>query len=184
MSRSPVRDLLVGLFVLAGLAAIAVLSFSVGGLSYAGAGGLTIFAHFDQTGGLKARAPVEISGVKVGQVKAITLDDRFRAKVELDLDASLELPVDTTASIVTAGILGDRYVSLQLGGEEDTLQSGGEISFTESAVILERLIGQLIHGTDVEKSGKSEPGNGGGGNGGGSNGGTGSAKPANADDAG
>jgi phospholipid/cholesterol/gamma-HCH transport system substrate-binding protein len=153
MKRSPLRDLLVGLFVLAGLGAIAYLSFSVGGLSYAGPGGFRLVAHFDQTGGLKPRAVVDIAGVKVGQVKAITLDKSFRAAVELDLDPSLKLPVDSTASIVTAGILGDRYISIQVGGEEELLKSGDEISFTESAVILERLIGKLIHGSDVGAKG-------------------------------
>jgi len=153
MSRSSTRDFLVGLFVLAGLAAIAYLSLSVGGLSYTGPGGLIIYASFDQTGGLKPRAAVEISGVKVGQVSGIALDGNSRARVQLNLDPNLKLPVDTTASIVTAGILGDRYVSLQLGGEEDVLKSGDEIAFTESAVILERLIGKLIHSTDVGSNG-------------------------------
>jgi len=146
MTRSPIRDLLVGFFVLAGLGAIAYLSFSVGGLSYSGPGGLTLYAAFDQTGGLKARAPVVISGVKVGQVKAIGLDQGYRARVELDLDRSLKLPTDTSASIVTAGILGDRYVSLQLGGEEQILKPGESINFTESALILESLIGKFIYG--------------------------------------
>lgn len=154
MTRSPMRDLLVGLFVLAGLGAIAYLSFSVGGLSYGGPGGLTLYALFDQTGGLKPRAPVVLSGVKVGQVKGITLDKSFRARVELDLDKKLQLPTDTMASIVTAGILGDRYVSLQLGGEEQTLKSGDTLSFTESALILENLIGKFMYG----RNGGSEAG--------------------------
>ena len=149
MRRSATRDFLVGLFVLIGLGAIAYLSLTVGGLSYAGPTGLRLTAHFDETGGLKTRAPVEISGVKVGQVKAIRLDENYRAAVTLDVDPSLELPVDSSASIVTAGILGDRYVSLQLGGEEQILRSGDVITYTESAVVLERLLGKLIHGTDV-----------------------------------
>jgi phospholipid/cholesterol/gamma-HCH transport system substrate-binding protein len=143
------RDFVVGLFVLAGLAAVAYLSFPVGGLRYSGRGGLVLYAAFDQTGGLKPRAPVVISGVKVGQVTAIDLDDDYRARVKLDLDQRLEIPADTSASITTAGILGDRYVTLQLGGEEDLLASGDQISFTESALILERLIGQLVHNTNV-----------------------------------
>jgi phospholipid/cholesterol/gamma-HCH transport system substrate-binding protein len=146
MTRSPMRDLLVGFFVLAGLGAVAYLSFSVGGLSYSGPGGLTLYAAFDQTGGLKSRAPVVISGVKVGQVKSITLDKSFRARVEMDLDSRLQIPTDTTASIVTAGILGDRYVSLQLGGEEQILKPGEALTFTESAVILESLIGKFLYG--------------------------------------
>jgi phospholipid/cholesterol/gamma-HCH transport system substrate-binding protein len=152
MSRSPWRDLLVGCFVLAGLAAVAYLSISVGGLSYGGPGGLTLYARFDQTGGLKPRAPVVIAGVKVGQVKSITLDENARALVDLDLDKGLKIPSDTSASIVTSGILGDRYISLQLGGETETLGPGDEIGFTESAVILERLIGKLIHNTDTPKA--------------------------------
>jgi phospholipid/cholesterol/gamma-HCH transport system substrate-binding protein len=156
MSRSSTRDFLVGMFVLAGLAAIAYLSLSVGGLSYNGPGGLTLYASFDETGGLKPRAPVEISGVKVGQVKAITLDRNFRARVEIDVDATLKLPTDTSASIVTSGLLGDRYITLQLGGEEQYLKSGDEITFTESAVILERLIGKLIHSTDVSANGEGK----------------------------
>ena len=152
MSRSPARDFVVGLFVLAGLGAIAYLSMNVGGFSFRRGGGLIVYASFDQTGGLKARAPVVIAGVKVGQVDSIGLDKNFRARVEMSLDHNLQLPVDTSASIVTAGLLGDRYISLQLGGEDNYIKSGGEITITESAVILERLIGKLIHNTDVEKS--------------------------------
>jgi phospholipid/cholesterol/gamma-HCH transport system substrate-binding protein len=152
MSRSPTRDFVVGLFVLAGLGAIAYLSMNVGGFSLRRDGGLVVYAAFDQTGGLKARAPVVISGVKVGQVDSIELDKNFRARVEMDLQRTLQLPTDSTASIVTAGLLGDRYISLQLGGEDKYLKSGDEITMTESAVILERLIGKLIHNTDVQKS--------------------------------
>ncbi len=146
MTRSPMRDFLVGLFVAVGLGAVAYLSISVGGLSYSGPGGLQLHAAFDQTGGLKPRAPVVISGVKVGQVTKISLDEKSRARVDLDLDARLQLPTDTSASIVTAGLLGDRYVSLQLGGEEETLKDGDELTFTESAVILENLIGKIMYG--------------------------------------
>ena len=152
MSRSPIRDFVVGLFVLAGLGAIAYLSMNVGGFSLRHGGGLIVYASFDQTGGLKARAPIVISGVKVGQVDSIALDKNFRARVEMNIEHTLQIPTDTTASIVTAGLLGDRYISLQLGGEEKYLKSGDEITMTESAVILERLIGKLIHNTDVQKS--------------------------------
>lgn len=149
MRRSPTRDFIVGLFVLAGLAAVAYLSLSIGGVSYNGPKGLLLFANFDEIGGLKARAPVVISGVKVGEVASIGLSDDYRAKVTLTLDPSLKLPVDTTASIVTSGVLGDRYVSIQPGGDDKLLQAGEQIEFVESAVILERMIGKLIHNTDV-----------------------------------
>ena len=152
MSRSPLRDLLAGLFVIAGLCAIAFLSFKVTSDPLSTAGGMRLYASFDQTGGLKRRAPIEIAGVRVGQVAAIELDPNSRARVTLDLDATLRLPVDTTASIVTAGLLGDRYISLQLGGDTTLLKPGDEITFTESAVILERLIGKLVHNADVSKS--------------------------------
>lgn len=158
MRRSPTRDLIVGLFVLAGLAAIAYLSLSIGGVSYTGPKGFLLFANFDEIGGLKVRAPVVISGVKVGVVTGIGLSDDYRAKVTFNLDPTLKLPVDTTASIVTSGVLGDRYVSLQPGGDDQLLKSGDRIEFVESAVILERMIGKLIHNTDVGNgtSGKSE----------------------------
>ncbi len=145
MSRSPVRDFVVGLFILAGLAAIAYLSINVGGLSYNGPGGLTLYASFDQTGGLKARAPGSRIRARCRRSVPPSRPRSRRARATLNLDAKLALPTDTTASIQTAGLLGDRYVALQLGGEEKTLKSGDEISFTESAVILERLIGKLVH---------------------------------------
>lgn len=152
MRRSPTRDLLVGCFVLAGLAAIAYLSLRVGGVSYTGPTGLRVIADFDEIGGLKPRAPVVISGVKVGEVATIGLADDYRARVTLNLDPALVLPIDTTASIVTSGVLGDRYVSLQPGAEEEILKSGDQIEFVESAVILERMIGKLIHNANVGSS--------------------------------
>ncbi len=148
MSRSPVRDFVVGVFVLVGLGAIAYLSMSVGNFTLRKDGGLTVYADFDETGGLKPRAPVVISGVKVGQVESITLGKDYRARVALSVDAGLKLPVDTSASIVTAGLLGDRYISLQLGGEEKDLKSGDKIQFTESAVLLERLLGKFMYGSN------------------------------------
>lgn len=153
MRRSPVRDFLVGIFVLIGLGAIAYLSIRVGGLSYAGPGGLTLTARFDQIGGLKPRAPVVIAGVKVGQIQSIVLADDYRARVTMDLDHSLKIPADTSASIMTSGLLGDRYISLELGGDPQLLHSGEEVGFTESAVILERVIGKLVHNAGVSGGG-------------------------------
>jgi len=150
MSTSRNRDSVVGLFVLAGLVAVAYLSFTVGGVGQGPAGGFRVSVAFDEIGGLKVRAPVVISGVRVGQIASIELGDDYRASVILDLQPGLELPIDTSASIMTAGILGDRYVSLQLGGELENLAAGEEISFTESAVLLERVIGKLIHDAGVE----------------------------------
>jgi phospholipid/cholesterol/gamma-HCH transport system substrate-binding protein len=151
MKRSAVRDFVVGLFVLAGLGAIAYLSMTVGNLSFRKVGALVLFADFDETGGLKARAPVVISGVKVGQVDSITLNKDYRARLTLSLDESLKLPIDSSASIVTAGVLGDRYISLQLGGEDKDLKSGDDLRFTESAVLLERLLGKFMYNSNAPK---------------------------------
>jgi phospholipid/cholesterol/gamma-HCH transport system substrate-binding protein len=144
MRDEPRRDLWVGLFVLAGLAGIAYLSLSIGGVSYRGPRGLELVASFDEVGNLKNRAKVVIDGVKVGQVKAIDLGRDFRAHVTLDVDRRLALPSDTSASILTAGVLGDQYIALEPGGDTETLKGGDQIQFTQSAVILERLIGKLI----------------------------------------
>jgi phospholipid/cholesterol/gamma-HCH transport system substrate-binding protein len=149
MQSSPVRDLTVGLFVLVGLAAIAYLSIQVGGLK--GPRGFHLYATFDQIGGLTARAPVVVSGVEVGQVSSIGLDEDLRARVKLDLDPSLELSIDTSASIMTEGVLGNKFVALEPGFEEDLLQSGEEIAFTESAVLLERLIGKFVNDAGLEE---------------------------------
>ena len=146
------RDLVAGFFVILGIAAVAFLSFRVAGDTSTPTGSFRLYATFDQTGGLKRRAPVEIAGVKVGQVSSIDLAPDFRARAALDLIPGLELPIDTTASIVTAGLLGDRYISLQVGGDPILLKSGEEIAFTESAVILERLIGKLVHNADVDST--------------------------------
>ncbi len=149
MQPSPVRDVTVGLFVLVGLAAIAYLSVQVGGLS--GPRGFYLYATFDQIGGLTPRAPVVISGVEVGQVSSIDLDADLRARVELDLDPSLELSVDTSASIMTEGVLGNKFVALEPGGEEDLLRPGEEIGFTESAMLLERLIGKFVSDAGLDE---------------------------------
>jgi phospholipid/cholesterol/gamma-HCH transport system substrate-binding protein len=151
MRRSSVRDVLVGLFVLAGIGAIAYLSLRVGGLAGGPPSGFTVYATFDEIGGLKPRSQVVVSGVKVGQVTSIGLDKNYRARVELDLDPRVPIPADTSASIVTSGVLGDRYIELQLGGDPQLLKTGEDIGFTESAVILERMIGKFIHNIGVDK---------------------------------
>jgi phospholipid/cholesterol/gamma-HCH transport system substrate-binding protein len=151
MQPSPTRDLIVGLFVLAGLAALAYISIQVGGVAYTGPGGLELHATFEEVGGLRPRAPVAIAGVKVGQVEKIELAPDMRARVTLDLDPGLELPSDTSARIVTSGLLGDQFVTLEPGAEEDMLESGGEIDFTESAISLESLIGKFVNDAGLEE---------------------------------
>ena len=146
MQKSSMRDFIVGLFVLAGLLAVAYLSANLGGLSYKGSRGFELIAVFDDIGGLSQRSPVKISGVKVGQVRSIHLDEDLRAQVSLDLDPSLELPIDSSASIRTAGLLGDQFVSLEPGAEDELLGPGEPFSYTESALSLDKLVGRLVHG--------------------------------------
>ncbi len=150
-STSPGRDLMVGLFVLLGLGAMAYMSVQLGGMSYSGPGGFELVATFDDVGGLSVRAPAMISGVKVGKVKEIRLDGGLRARVVLDLDPDLGLPVDSSASIRTQGLLGDNFVSLEPGAEDEVLTSGEEVSFTDSALNMESLIGTLVHSVGFEE---------------------------------
>jgi phospholipid/cholesterol/gamma-HCH transport system substrate-binding protein len=149
MQPKPVRDLTVGLFVLVGLAAVAYLSVQVGGLQ--GPTGFHLYATFDETGGLTPRSPVVISGVEVGYVASIDLDDDLRARIEFDIDPRVELPVDTSASIMTQGVLGNKFVALEPGGEDELLVAGDEIAFTESAVLLERLIGKFVNDAGLDE---------------------------------
>lgn len=146
MQTSSTRDFVVGLFVLSGLLAVAYLSANLGGLSYTGAGGFELVAVFDDVGGLSQRSPVKISGVKVGQVAGIELDEDLRARVAFDLDPALELPIDSSAAIRTAGLLGDQFVSLEPGAEDQLLAPGEFFTYTESALSLDKLVGRLVHG--------------------------------------
>jgi phospholipid/cholesterol/gamma-HCH transport system substrate-binding protein len=159
LGRSPIRDLLVGVFVLSGLAALAYLSIQLGGSTYSGPGGLRLFAAFDEVGGLAPRSPVVIGGVKVGQVKSIELSPPgdFRARVMIDIDKNLKLPDDTAASILTQGVLGSQYIGLEPGGSETLLADNGEIAYTQSAVVIERLIGRVIQSLGGSTGGGEKP---------------------------
>lgn len=156
MNASATRDFVTGLFVLVGLVALAWLSFTVGGVRYKGNGGLPVYALFDQVAGLKPKSPVEIAGVRVGQVRGISLDETYRARVDLDLDSNLQLPVDSSAAIVTAGILGDRYIQLTPGAEDAVMKPGEQIAYTESALVLERLIGKFLVNVGDKSKGEGE----------------------------
>jgi phospholipid/cholesterol/gamma-HCH transport system substrate-binding protein len=146
MQTSSTRDFVVGLFVLGGLLAVGYLSANIGGLSYTGDGGFELVAVFDDVGGLSQRSPVKISGVKVGQVAGIELDEDLRARVALDLDPRIEMPIDSSAAIRTAGLLGDQFVSLEPGAEDELLTTGETVTYTESALSLDKLVGRLVHG--------------------------------------
>jgi phospholipid/cholesterol/gamma-HCH transport system substrate-binding protein len=140
-------EIAVGIFVALGLAALFMLAMQVSNISeYRDSDGYTVNAYFTNIGGLKVRAPVTISGVRVGRVTAIRYDaERYQARVEMTISAVHDyLPADTQASIYTAGLLGEQYIALEPGGEDDVLVDGSEIYFTQSALVLEEIIGRIL----------------------------------------
>lgn len=145
-------DLLVGLFVLAGLAAILFLALKVGNLAtFSFAKGYAVTARFDNIGGLKSRSPVKSAGVVVGRVQSIGFDAKsFRATVRLEIDQRYRFPKDTSASILTSGLLGEQYVGLVPGGDLEDLAADDVITLTQSAVVLESLLGQFLYGRASE----------------------------------
>ncbi len=147
----------VGFFIIVALCGLLFLAFKVSGLTQLGNGHYYILkADFDNIGALKVRAPVSVSGVKVGRVSAIQLDPQtFRASVILQINNNYkELPVDTSASILTQGLLGSNYISLSPGFDQKMLQPGEYIETTHSALILENLIGQLMFNLNGNKNKK------------------------------
>ncbi len=140
-------EFMVGLFLLAGLAALAVLATKVGTVpSKGGADNYEVHASFENIGGLNVKAPVAIGGVKIGRVTDITLDeDDFSAKVTMSIEGAYNnLPFDTSAAVLTSGLLGAQFVGLEPGGEEDFLADGDEIELTQSTIQLENLIGRFM----------------------------------------
>jgi phospholipid/cholesterol/gamma-HCH transport system substrate-binding protein len=145
--NSRATEILVGLFMLLFLAAMFILAMKVSNLtSLSSTEGYTLTAKFENIGGLKARARVSASGVSVGEVTSIIYDpETFEATVTLSIEeAYAGFPLDTTASIYTSGLLGEQYIGLDPGAEEDFLQNDDEITLTQSAIVLERLIGQVL----------------------------------------
>ena len=145
MNRS-VLNLWVGIFVVAGFAALLVLALKVGNLGSADlTNAYSVKAHFENIGGLKEQAPVRSAGVLVGRVTGIRFDDiRFDAEVTFAIDKRYQFPVDTTASVLTSGILGENYLGLDAGGDAVKLKTGDVMKLTQSAVVLERLISQFL----------------------------------------
>jgi phospholipid/cholesterol/gamma-HCH transport system substrate-binding protein len=138
-------ELVVGVFVLAGLACLAYLAIHLGKLELFG-GGYKVVADFDNISGLKPGAAVEVAGVEVGRVEAIQLTTGDRAKLVLKLSPGLKLNDDAIASIRTKGIIGDKFVKLSTGSSGNPIPNGGKIRDTESAVEWEELISKYIHG--------------------------------------
>jgi phospholipid/cholesterol/gamma-HCH transport system substrate-binding protein len=145
-------DLWVGIFVAAGIGALFVLALQVSNASsFNTAQSYRVIAEFDNIGGLRIRAPVKSAGVLVGRVEDIAFDNqKFVARVTLKVDRRYEFPKDTTASILTSGLLGEQYIGLDGGGDDQILADGDVMKLTQSAVVLEKLIGQFLYGRAAE----------------------------------
>ena len=153
-------EILVGGFVMLGLAALVFVALKAANLSsFGNQDSYSVSARFDNIGGLKARAPVRAAGVVVGRVTSISLDPKtFQGVVALAIERPYLFPKDSSAKILTAGLLGDQYVGLEAGGEVENLAPGAMIKQTQSAVVLENLIGQFLFNKAAEAGSGADPG--------------------------
>lgn len=149
----------VGLFLLAGLLALLLLALRVSGLSVGNAGDTyKVYAYFDNIAGVTVRGKVTLAGVTIGKVTAVDLDrDSYTGRVTMEINQNVNnLPVDSTASILTAGLLGEKYIGISVGGDEDVLKDGSTIHDTQSALVLEDLIGKFLLNSVNKDEAKSE----------------------------
>ncbi len=147
MRQSKSTELTVGMFVAAGIIALFILAMKVSNLTeLTDDAGYKVYAEFENVGGLKVRSAVTMAGVRVGRVAAIDLDpETFNAKVTLNIYKKYnQIPTDTAASIYTAGLLGEQYIGLEAGAEEEFLQDGDVIDITQPALVLEKVISQFL----------------------------------------
>ena len=146
MQNKNMMEIIVGIFIIAGILALFLLALKVSGLSkYSERNTITVSAVFDDIGDLKVRAPVKVAGVKIGEVHAIKLDAKtFRAEVNMLIDENSKLPTDSSASILSVSLLGSNYIAISPGFSEEAIKDSGEISETHPAIILENLIGAAI----------------------------------------
>ena len=147
MSYSRTLEVLVGVFITAGIAALSVLAFNVSNIQGLGAGGYyTVTASFTNVSGLKERSAVTIAGVPIGRVKSIIVDpESFEAVVTMTIEERFnEIPLDSDAGIYTSGLLGEKYIGISNGGAPDYLEEGSEIRLTQSSLVLEKLISQFL----------------------------------------
>ncbi|MSS75936.1 MAG: outer membrane lipid asymmetry maintenance protein MlaD [Methyloglobulus sp.] len=154
MQHNSTQDTLVGFFVATGIAVLFFLSLQVSNLSsFTEQKGYTITARFENSGGLRVKSPVSAAGVKIGQVSDISFDPKtYESVVKMRINAQYDsIPDDTTASIFTAGLLGEQYVSLEPGGSSEHLKQNSNIEITQSAIILEKAIGQFLFKSAEEK---------------------------------
>ena len=152
-------ETLVGLFVLLGLAGLVFLAFKAANLgSFGGGDSYAVSARFDNIGGLKVRAPVRSAGVTVGRVVSISLDNKtYQGVLRLEMERSLQFPSDSSARILTSGLLGDQYVGLEAGAEEKVFVAGDTINQTQSAVVLESLISQFLFSKAADAGSTAAP---------------------------
>lgn len=154
-SNTHAIDISVGLFILLGLGSVMFLTAqTLGSNGFSTGETYTLQARFDHIGDLKTRAPVALAGVTIGRVSQITVDPiDYRATVEIRIDSKFDqLPIDTYASIATAGLLGGKYIELEPGGDDEVLRDQGEIEFTQSAILLENLIGKFMLNAKTESN--------------------------------
>jgi phospholipid/cholesterol/gamma-HCH transport system substrate-binding protein len=151
MNRATI-DLWVGIFVVLGIGALLFLALKVGNLAtFSGGETYNVHARFVNIGGLKVRAPIKSAGVVVGRVADIRFDNEtYEALVSMNLDQHYQFPRDTTAKILTSGILGEQYVGLEAGGDGVMLKHGDRLRLTQSAVVLENLISQFLFNKAAE----------------------------------
>ena len=150
MNSKRSTEIMVGLFVAAGMAALFVLAMKVSNLGdITDEKGYEVVANFQNIGGLKPRSPVTMAGVRVGRVTSISLDpDTYDAKVTINIYPQYDnIPIDTSASIFTAGLLGEQYIRLSPGADDFFLEDGDVIDLTQPAVVLEQVIGQFLYST-------------------------------------
>ena len=149
-------DLWVGIFAVAGIGAMLFLSLKVANLaSFTAADTYQINAKFENVGGVKIRAPVKSAGVVVGRVSEIRFDNEsFEAVVSMNIDSRFQFPKDSSAKILTSGLLGEQYIGITAGGDSVNLKKGDTLKLTQSAVVLENLIGQFLYNKAAEGSSK------------------------------
>ena len=154
MQHTSTQDTLIGLFVASGIVGLFFLAMQVSNLSsFVEEDSYTITARFENSGGLKVKSPVSAAGVKIGKVSSISFDPKtYQSVVQMNIKSQYNtIPADTSASIFTAGLLGEQYVNLDPGGSDEYLQKDGVIEITQSAIILEKAIGQFLFKSAEEK---------------------------------
>jgi phospholipid/cholesterol/gamma-HCH transport system substrate-binding protein len=159
MKKTAALDFWVGLFVVLGFVALLFLALKAGNMNAMSfQPTYPVKLKFDNIGGLKPRAPVKSAGVTVGRVGSIGFDQNtYQALVTIDIDKQYQFPKDSSAKILTSGLLGEQYIGLEPGGDDQMLKSGDTISMTQSAVVLENLIGQFLYNKAADSGASKSP---------------------------